>query len=53
VNTAWTGGLAAALAQAAIAITDQERGDMLALAARMKMDDFVPHPLGYCPQARS
>ena len=41
-----------ALAQDKTAITDQERGDMLALAARMKMDDLVPHALGFCPQAR-
>ena len=24
---------------------------MLVLAARMKMDDLVPHALGFCPQA--
>jgi hypothetical protein len=44
--------IAGSLAQGKIAITDQERGDMLALAARMKMDDLVPHALGFCPQAR-
>jgi len=26
---------------------------MLALVARMKMDDFVPRAPGFCPQARS
>ena len=45
--------IAGALAQDTIAITDDERGDMLALADRMKMDDLVPHALGFCPQARS
>ena len=44
--------IAGALAQDTIAITDQERGDMLALARQMKMDDLVPHALGFCPQAR-
>ncbi len=34
--------IAGALAQDKIAITDQQREDMLALAARMKMDDLVP-----------
>jgi hypothetical protein len=29
-----------------------EPRDMLALAARMKMDELVPHALGFCPQAR-
>ncbi len=38
-----------ALAQDKIAITDQERADMLALAARMKTRDLVPHALGFCP----
>ena len=33
-----------------IAITDQERGDMLAMADSMKMDDLVPHALGFCPK---
>jgi hypothetical protein len=45
--------IAGALAQDTIAITDQERGDMLPLSARMQMDDLVPHALGFCPQARS
>ena len=31
-----------ALAQDTIAITDQERGDMLVLARRLQMDDLVP-----------
>jgi hypothetical protein len=44
--------IAGALAQDKIAITDQERGGMLALAARIRMDDLVPHALGFCPQAR-
>ena len=44
--------IAGALAQDKIAITDHERGDMLALARQMKMDDLVPHALGFCPQAR-
>ena len=38
------------LAQATIAITDQERRDMLTLARRMQMDDFVPHALESCPR---
>jgi|ERR1035441_138256 hypothetical protein len=41
--------IAGALAQDKIPITDQERGDMLALAARMKMDNLVPHALGFWP----
>jgi hypothetical protein len=44
--------IAGALAQDKIAITGQERADMLALAVRMQMDDLVPHALGFCPQAR-
>jgi hypothetical protein len=44
--------IAGALAQDKTAITDHERGDMLALAARMKTGDLVPHALGFCPQAR-
>ena len=43
--------IAGALAQDKIGITDQERSDMLALARRMKMDDLVPHALGFCPRA--
>jgi hypothetical protein len=41
--------IAGTLAQDAIAITDQERGDMLALARQMEMDDLVPRALGSCP----
>ena len=44
--------IAGALAQDKTAITDQERGDMLALAARMKIGDLVPYALGFCPQVR-
>lgn len=43
--------IAGALAQDKIAITDQERGDMPALARSMKMNDLVPHALGFCPHA--
>jgi hypothetical protein len=43
--------IAGALAQHMIAITDQERGDMLALTRQMKLGDIVPHALGFCPQA--
>ncbi len=43
--------IAGALAQDQIAISNQERSDMLALARRMKMDDLVPPALGYCPRA--
>ena len=43
--------IAGTLAQDAIAITGQERGDMLALAARMKLQgDLVPRALAACPQ---
>ncbi len=42
--------IAGALAQGAIAITDGERSDMLALARTMKMDDLVPRALGFCPR---
>jgi len=38
--------IAGALAQAKVPVTDQERGDMLALARRMKLDDLVPRALG-------
>jgi len=42
--------IAGTLAQAAIAITDHERADMLALAARMNLeDDLVPRALAACP----
>jgi hypothetical protein len=43
--------IAGALAQGQVAISDQERGDMLALSRSMKMDDLVPRALGFCPQA--
>jgi hypothetical protein len=43
--------IAGALAQHKIAITDQERSDMLGLTRQMKMGDIVPHALGFCPQA--
>ena len=43
--------IAGALAWEKIAITDQERGDMLALTQKMKMDDLVPRALGFCPRA--
>jgi len=39
------------LGQRKIAITDQERSDMLALTGQMKMGDVVPHSLGFCLQA--
>ena len=38
------------LAQDAIAVTDQERLDMMALAERMKLEgDLVPRALAACP----
>jgi hypothetical protein len=43
--------IAGALAQDKIAVTDQERGDMLALTRQMNMGDIVPHALGFCPRA--
>jgi hypothetical protein len=43
--------IAGTLAQDAIAITGQERADMLALAARMNLEgDLVPRALAACPQ---
>jgi hypothetical protein len=43
--------IAGTLAQDAIAITGQERGDMLALAARMNLEGgLVPRALAACPQ---
>ena len=43
--------IAGTLAQDAIAITGQERGDMLALATRMKLEgDLVPRALAACPR---
>jgi hypothetical protein len=43
--------IAGALARAKVAVTDQERSDMLALTAAMKMDDLVPRALSFCPRA--
>ncbi len=43
--------IAGALAQDKIAITDQERSDMLALARTMKTGNLVPHAPGFSPQA--
>ena len=43
--------IAGTLAQDAIAITAQERADMLALADRMNLEgDLVPRALAACPQ---
>jgi hypothetical protein len=43
--------IAGTLAQDAIAIIGQERGDMLALAARMSLEgDLVPRALAACPK---
>ena len=43
--------IAGTLAQDAIAINDQERADMLALAARMKLEgELVPHAPAACPE---
>lgn len=43
-----------ALAQDKIAITGQERSDMLALADRMKLKGgLVPHALQFCPRTPS
>ena len=45
--------IAGTLAQDAIAITGQERGDMLALAARMKLEgDLIPRALAACPRTQ-
>ena len=45
--------IAGTLAQDATAITGQERGDMLALATRMKLQgDLVPRALAACPETR-
>jgi hypothetical protein len=43
--------IAAALAEATVAITDRERSGMLALTATMGMNDLVPRALGSCPRA--
>ncbi len=45
--------MAGMLAYGKIAVTDQERGDMLGLVRRMKMDGLVPDALGFCPRAPS
>jgi hypothetical protein len=43
--------IAGTLAQDGIAITGQERGDMLALATQMKLEgDLVSRALAACPQ---
>ena len=43
--------IAGTLAQDAIAITGQERADMMALAARMKLEGgLVPRALAACPR---
>jgi hypothetical protein len=43
--------MAGILAQDAIAVTDQERGDMMALADRMQLEgDLVPRALAVCPR---
>ena len=43
--------IAGTLGQDTIAITGQERGNMLGLAARMKLEgDLVPRALAACPQ---
>lgn len=44
------GEAADALAQDTIAITDQEREDMLALAGRMKIDQLGPDALRHYPR---
>ena len=44
--------MAGMLAYGKIVISDQERGDMLALAALMNLEgDLVPGVLGACPRA--
>ena len=44
--------MAGMLAHGKIAITGAERGDMLALAGRMKLEGgLVPHTMAACPQA--
>jgi hypothetical protein len=43
--------IAAALAQAQVPITGQERSDMLALTRTLEMDDLVPRALWACPRA--
>jgi hypothetical protein len=43
--------MAGTLARARTPVTDQERSDMLALTAAMKLDGLVPRALGCCPRA--
>jgi len=51
VKGLWLEEIAGTLAQDTIAITRQERGDMLAPAARMKLEgDLVPRALAACPE---
>ena len=45
--------IAGAVAQATVAITDQERSNILALTRTMNMDDLVPRTLESCPRAGS
>jgi hypothetical protein len=45
-------GIVGAVAQDKIALTGQERGDMLPLACQGKMDGLVSHAPGFCPRAR-
>jgi hypothetical protein len=40
--------IAGALAQDQVAISDQERGGMLALSRRLEMDDLVSRAPGFC-----
>ena len=42
--------LAGYLALAGTPVTGQERNDMMALAAKMQMDDNVPLTLAFCPR---
>jgi hypothetical protein len=43
--------IAGVLGQVRAAITGRERNDMLALARRMTVQEFVSHALESCPQA--
>jgi hypothetical protein len=42
--------ISGALAQDAVAITDQERAAMLVLASQMAVDDLVRRALAFCPR---
>jgi hypothetical protein len=42
--------ISGALAQDTVAITDQERTAMLALARQMGVDDLMPRALAFCPR---